>query len=94
MTILNDRGDATPSATVLTGTQYISKFNQSTLDEVRILLALYRVEAKNVDLVVTMNVPITSEDGGGVGENGWENATKVFDEVVRSLKIVDFNLFA
>lgn len=57
-------------------------------------MALYRVETKGVDLVLTMNVPITSSDDGAVGEEGFTTARADFDSAVRSLRIVDFGLFA
>jgi hypothetical protein len=57
-------------------------------------MALYRVESKNVDLVITMNVPLVAEDGGAVVGNGWDEAEEVFMQLVRSLRIVDFDLFA
>ncbi|KAG5645007.1 hypothetical protein DXG03_007284 [Asterophora parasitica] len=91
--IPNDRGDATPSAIVLVGVQNVPKFNHSTPDEVLILLALYRLEQKNVDLVVTFNIPTASSDGGAVSREGAEVARSQFDALVRSLHIVDFGLF-
>jgi hypothetical protein len=90
----NDRGDTTPSAVVLTGVQHIPKFNRLTPDEVRIILALYRVENKNVDLVATINVPMISGDNGSVGEGEWESAKTDFEKFVTSLRIVDYGLFA
>lgn len=72
----------------------MQKFNSQTTDEVRILLALYRVPHKNVDLVMTMNVPMTSADGGAVSEDDWGSARGIFDEAARSLRIVDYGLFA
>lgn len=54
-------------------------------------MALYRVKHKNVDLVVTFNIPIESEDGGAVKE---EAVQKDFENFVTSLQIVDFGLFA
>lgn len=57
-------------------------------------MALYRVESKNVDVVVTFNVPIKSEDGGAVGEQGWDAAQADFDAFAKSLRIVNYDLFA
>lgn len=57
-------------------------------------MALYRVEGKNVDLVLTMNVPIVSADGGAVGEIGIAPAKHDFETAARSLCIKDFSLFA
>ncbi|KAK0210557.1 hypothetical protein DFS33DRAFT_301213 [Desarmillaria ectypa] len=92
--IPNDRGDGTPSAIVLSGYQAVRKFNQATPDQVLILMAVYRIEEKGIDLVVTFNVPLQFNDGGGVREAGRDIARTQFDTFVRSLTIVDFGLFA
>ncbi len=92
--IPNDKGDGTPSAVVLSGTQHVKKFNRARADEVRVLLGLFRVEHKNIDLVVSCNVPVKSGDGGAVGEEGFNGAKSDFDNFVKSLRIVDFGLFA
>lgn len=92
--IPNDRGDETPSVTVLKGLQFIPKFNHTTPDKVEILMGLYRVESKNIDLVVTFNVPLEAIDGGAVDNDGLQKAEADFDTLVRSLRIVDFGLFA
>lgn len=90
----NDANGTTPNPVVLYGTQTVQKFNSSSADEVRILLALYRVQEKNVDLVMTMNVPMTSEDGGAVSEDDWGTARDAFNVAARSLRIIDYGLFA
>ncbi|KAF5365680.1 hypothetical protein D9758_003149 [Tetrapyrgos nigripes] len=92
-TLPNDRGDATPSAVLLSGVQFVTKFNRTTPDQVRILMALYRVEDKGIDLVVTFNIPVSSQDGGAVDLHGFDVAQQQFNAFVRSLKIVDFSLF-
>ncbi|KAJ7905276.1 hypothetical protein B0H14DRAFT_2659636 [Mycena olivaceomarginata] len=79
--IPNTRGDKTPPAITLLGVH-------------RVLMALFRVEDQRVDLVVTFNVPVASQDHGAVGEEGWKTAQNHFDIFVRSLCIVDFGLFA
>ncbi|KAI0637189.1 Mog1p/PsbP-like protein [Trametes polyzona] len=90
----NDSNGTTPNPVVLYGTQTVQKFNSAAADEVRILLALYRVPDKNVDLVLSMNVPMTSTDGGAVSEDDWGTARDVFNAAARSLRIVDYGLFA
>ncbi|KAL4251637.1 MOG1 family protein [Abortiporus biennis] len=90
----NDRGDETPSAVVLAGKQNVSKFNTQTPDEIQIFLALYRIEQKNVDLVMTMNVPVRASDGGEVPREQAIAAEKTFETAAKSLKILDFGLFA
>ncbi|KAF9451195.1 Mog1p/PsbP-like protein [Macrolepiota fuliginosa MF-IS2] len=92
--IPNDRGDATPSAIVLHGIQYVKKFNHHESDTVNILMALYRVRHKNVDLAVTLNIPVNLETGGEVTEADAGEVTKDFKELVTSLRIEDFELFA
>jgi len=92
--IPNDRGDDTPSPIVLTGMQLVPKFNRTNPDQVRILMGVYRVESKAVDLVVTSNIPMRSDDGGAVDEAGFVAAQADFNKLVSSLKIVDLGLFA
>ena len=92
--VSNDSNGATPNPVVLYGMQMVQKFNKKTPDEVRILLALYRVPDKKVDLVMTMNAPMTSVDGGAVGESDWTSAKEVFNTAAKSLRIVDYGLFA
>ncbi|KAF8874630.1 hypothetical protein CPB84DRAFT_1797299 [Gymnopilus junonius] len=92
--IPNDRGDDTPLAIVLRGEQSVQKFNYSTPDTVMILMALFRIESKSVDLVATCNVPLQAVDGGAVSNRELENVQRDFDTVVRTLRVVDFGLFA
>jgi hypothetical protein len=87
--IARQPGDATPVPIVLTGVQYARKFNRTYEDEVRILMGLYRVEQKNTDMVVTMNIP-----SGSVVNTGGQGYQAVFEQLIRSLRIVDFDLFA
>ncbi|KAI1787930.1 Mog1p/PsbP-like protein [Ganoderma leucocontextum] len=91
--VSNGSDGATPTPVVLYGTQSVQKFNSKTTDEVRILLALFRVKEKDVDLVMTMNVPMTSADGGAVSENDWTAAKGIFDVATKSLRIEDYGLF-
>ncbi|KAH6918929.1 hypothetical protein BKA70DRAFT_1087996 [Coprinopsis sp. MPI-PUGE-AT-0042] len=90
----NDRGDRTPSAILLNGEQFVKKFNRSALDTVQIYMALYRVEDKVIDVVVTFNAPTQTEDGGAVGGEQLEGIQRDFDAFVRSFQIKDFGLFA
>ncbi|KAF9562161.1 Mog1p/PsbP-like protein [Agrocybe pediades] len=90
----NDRGDDTPSATILKGIQFVPKFNHTTPDKVQILMALYRIEEKSIDLVVTFNIPLQVVGGGAVDQRQLEKAQADFDVFSRSLRIVDFGLFA
>jgi len=92
--ISNDRGDNTPPAIVLKGVQLVPKFNLTVADKVRILMAVFRVESKAVDVVVTFNIPIVSVDGGAVGNEGVAKSQTDFNTFVRSFRIIDFDLFA
>jgi hypothetical protein len=89
----NDRGDQTPSPIILHGTQRICKFNAITADDVDILVALFRVHSKgeSADLVVSANIPRSSE--GGVGQRLAADVASDFNKLVSSLRIVDYNLF-
>ncbi|KAJ3556637.1 hypothetical protein NM688_g1917 [Phlebia brevispora] len=84
----------TPAPVLLYGTQLIPKFNATTPDEVQILLALYRVPNKHVDLVMTMNVPTKAADGGAVTKEELAEARRTFEVAASSLNIVKFELFA
>ncbi|KIY68709.1 Mog1p/PsbP-like protein [Cylindrobasidium torrendii FP15055 ss-10] len=88
----NDRGDGTPDAIILDGSQHVQKFNRTTLDTVHILMAVYRLVQKNVDLVVTFNIPVGAEDGSGL--ETLQRTRTQFEQFSRSLRIVDFSLFA
>ncbi|KIM48849.1 hypothetical protein M413DRAFT_438024 [Hebeloma cylindrosporum] len=92
--IPNDKQNETLPAMVLKGHQMVPKFNHTAPDKVQILMALFRVESKLVDLVVTFNIPLESVDGGAVNSRDAEKAKVDFDTFSRSLRIVDFGLFA
>ena len=83
----------TPAPAALYGTQHAAKYNRNTPDEVLIFLALFRVAEKNVDLVLTFNVPVATQDDGALGEQAVNTAKEQFETAVRSLKIVDMSLF-
>lgn len=89
-----DSTSQTPAPTILSGTQLVRKFNSTHPDEIRILLAVYRIQDHNIDLVMTMNVPMKTSDDGAVSENEWQTSKRVFDVAAQSLRIVDFGLFA
>ena len=85
---------ATPTPIVLEGTQNIAKFNRQVADKVRIFVALYRIPTNGVDLVLTANFPLMTEKGPSVPEESMEVARHLFVSAAKSLKIVDFGLFA
>ena len=82
------------SAIVLEGTQLVPKFRRAEADEVRIVMVLHRIPSKNIDIVETWNVPITSSDDDAVGNEGLAAAKADVERFVNSFKIVDFGLFA
>jgi len=92
--ILCETQKDTPAPIMLEGFQTVAKFNRQTPDRVTILMALYRIESKDTDLVVTFNVPLQSEDGGAVDEAGLVQIKQEFETFARSLGIVDYGLFA
>lgn len=58
-------------------------------------MALYRLESKGIDLVVTFNVPIAAVgEKAAVDSKESEQAQSDFETFARSLNIVDFGLFA
>jgi hypothetical protein len=85
---LTQTREQTPAPILLDGLQRVRKFNRTEPDNVRILMALFRVPEKNVDLVVTANAPAE------VGDQGWLIAKARFERLVTSLSIVDYDLFA
>lgn len=91
---MNDRGDDTPSPVILTGTQHIQKFNRQSVDRVAVFMAIYRIETKRIDLVLTMNVPVEASDEDAVGEQGISAAQADFNAAATSLRIIDYGLFA
>jgi len=92
--MMNDRGDDTPSPIILSGTQIVRKFNRQSADEIRVFMAIYRIESKRIDLVLTMNVPVGASEGDAVDELGIEAAKADFDVAATSLHIIDYSLFA
>ena len=86
--------ETTPFPILLDGSQNIAKYNRSYKDEVRILLALYRISAKNVDIVFSANIPIRNESGEGLDATQISGVKDVFLVAARSLRIVDLSLFA
>ncbi|KAH7889764.1 hypothetical protein F5I97DRAFT_1802630 [Phlebopus sp. FC_14] len=94
--IPNDREDSTPSLIVLRGVQSIRKFNQTAIDQVEVLMALFRVQKdhKSADIVVSANIPRKSGGQDMIREEKAAVITSDFDALVLSLRIVDYNLFA
>lgn len=87
------RDDDTPYPVVLHGVQMVPKFNHRVPDRVKISMALFRIESKFIDLVVTLNIPEVTMDGG-TGEIDRQKAEEDFNTFITSLRIIDFGLFA
>jgi len=90
---------AQPACISLIGTQIVSKFNKpaNQADQVKIFLAIWRVEGKNIDVVMSINVPVvTGADGNqkGVGQEGVDWARVAWEQAKSTFKIEDFGLFA
>jgi len=85
---------ATPHPIIIFGNQQVRKWNSQIADQVRILMALYRIEGKGVDLVFTANVPHIQAEGRAPDEAMWQTAKQDFTVAAKSLEVVDFGLFA
>ncbi|KIJ69478.1 hypothetical protein HYDPIDRAFT_80300 [Hydnomerulius pinastri MD-312] len=94
--VTNDRGDNTPSPITLRGTQSIRKFNRTAVDQVEILMALFRVQVaqKSADIVVSASIPKSSGGQIMVGDEKAAAIASDFNLLVLSLRIVDYGLFA
>lgn len=87
-------GNQTPLPILLRGTQLVRKFNHAQPDELQILLAVYRLQEQNVDLVVSMNVPMKTSDGTTITPGDFAAARDTFSAAVETLRIEDYGLFA
>ena len=90
-----DHNAEIPFIMILHGRQGVRKFNRTSVDDVRISLALYRLEQKGVDLVLSLNFPMTTDRDTVVPtEEQYDKAKETFRSIATSLHIVDFGLFA
>ncbi|PWY99144.1 Mog1p/PsbP-like protein [Testicularia cyperi] len=85
---------ATPAPAILTGTQVVKKFGKQSEPEetVRIYLALWRLTDKNIDLVMSLNQPIRTQNG--TSDTMVMDPASTFLTAARSLQIQDWSLFA
>lgn len=85
-----------PTPYILQGTQLVRKYNRPTPDQVGILMALFRVEGKNSDVVLTLNAPLQTSNAEvkAVQTGEWGLINHAFYRAVESFKIVDFGLFS
>ncbi|CAD6906010.1 unnamed protein product [Tilletia controversa] len=90
--------DGKPQPMMLSGTQMVKKFGKDSeaSKRVEIWVALWRIEGKNVDLVMSVNASGSgSEAGDGEGQSGREGeVARIFERAASSLSIVDHGLFA
>ncbi|KAI0290444.1 hypothetical protein BC826DRAFT_1026436 [Russula brevipes] len=84
--------DWIPSFIVLHGRQGVKKFNRTSVDDVQIFLALYRLEEKGVDIVLSYNFPMNAGDDV-VRTEECNAAKETFLSIASSLRVVDFTLF-
>jgi hypothetical protein len=83
-----------PSFIILYGRQGVKKFNRTSVDDVQIFLALYRLEEKGVDIVLSYNFPMNAGDGVVRTEEQCSAAKETFLSIASSLRVDDFSLFA
>lgn len=85
--------DEIPSIIILSGRQGVKKFNRTSVDDVRIFVALYRLKEKSVDLVLSLNFPVSTRNGVIRTEEECNTAKEMFLSIATSLHVVDFGLF-
>ena len=88
-----NRGVEIPSIIILRGRQSVKKFNKTSVDDVRIFVALYRLKEKGVDLVLTFNFPMNTGEGVTRTEEEYNITKETFLSIATSLHVVDFSLF-
>ena len=93
-TIQSVPDNTTPPPVLLYGTQQVPKFNRTIPDDVDILLALYRITNKNTDVVLSVNLPKKTGSNTGLNPDQLQEGRDAFITAARSLKIIDFGLFA
>jgi hypothetical protein len=88
-----NRSDEIHSITILRGRQGVKKFNRTSVDDLRIFGALYRLKERGVDLVLSLNFPMNTGDGVTRTEELCNTAKETFLSIASSLHVVDFDLF-
>jgi hypothetical protein len=92
--IPHNRDVEIPSIIILRGRQSVKKFNKTSVDDLRIFVALYRLKKNGVDLVLSFNFPMnTGEEGITRTEEQYNTAKETFLSTAASLHVVDFALF-
>lgn len=97
----------TPPPSTLTGTQRVKKFNSQQADEVRVRVAVWRVDLvssersggsigklrRRADVVASVNVNLSSVDGGDSAREEADRVGAWFGRAVQGMRIVDYGLF-
>jgi hypothetical protein len=87
-----NRGHGIPSIVILRGQQGVKKYNRTSVDDLRIFVALYRLE-RGVDIVLSYNFPVNTGDGAIRTEEQCNAAKEAFLSIANSFHVVDFGLF-
>ncbi len=88
-----NRSDEIPSIIVLRGRQGVRKFNKTSVDDLRIFMALYRLKRRGVDLVLSLNYPMNTSEGVTRTEEQYNTAKETFLSIAASFHVIDFRLF-
>jgi hypothetical protein len=91
---ISESGSESLQPILLRGKQQVKKFNRMTSDEILILMAIYRIAAKSVDLVYSANIPLIAPNERRLTEAEIRGLEIQFHESAVSLRIVDYSLFA
>jgi Ran-interacting Mog1 protein len=88
-----NRDDQIPSVIILRGRQGVKKFNKTSVDDLRIFVALYRLKERSVDLVLSLNFPMNTSEGVTRTDEQYNTAKETFLSIAASLHVIDFSLF-
>lgn len=88
-----NRSDEIPTIVILRGRQSVKKFNKTSVDDLCIFVALYRLKKRGVDIVLSFNFPMNTGEGITSTEE-FNTAKETFLSIAASLRVVDFRLFA
>ncbi|RKO86771.1 hypothetical protein BDK51DRAFT_18003 [Blyttiomyces helicus] len=81
-------------ATLLTGIQTVSKFNQTTPATVSVLLAVVHLSQAKTDVVITLNRPLVEGVSEGIEHMAAASALQEMKLLLQSLEVKDWSLFA
>lgn len=83
---------------LLLGRQHVAKFKESAKNVVEIYMAIIRIPSITTDILITFNVPTNVHPQSSSSSNISNTAQqtepgKIFQEVLRTFKILDWGLF-